>query len=402
MTSVLDPRNAPDPAFIEAMRRAYPVEPDMDRVLTRRMCRRGQDVASFVDLPTLQSCLEAMLRDKLDVPFRLSGAAWLSGGASKMQMRFTLERDLPALGWQATDLVLRMEPPESLNASSREREFEVLSALSGIVPVPRVHWVDPDGTWFPEPALVYAFARGVAKPRARGLATVTGIGTWYPPDLRARLGPQFVENLARIHSLPLDARLLPSFDMPAPGTTEAALWQVNRGRRIWDEDRGADFALMDVAANWLLRNLPVLDHASMNHGDYRAGNFLFDPDSGEVTAILDWERAYVGDRHRDLAWSSSRILGHMDEAGCAFLVCGLVPEPEFLDRYQQMSGLEIDAVRLRYYRVLTRFQQVQTVLGTAWRVVRLSKSHQNIVVSRLEAVAWMLAEELRATLEEVL
>lgn len=402
MPALTDPRDAPDAAFIEALRRKYPMEPDVDRILTRRMYRRGETQKSFVDLAGLQSCLDAMLRQKIEGPFSISGAGWLSGGASKLQMRFTLDWDEPGTGRRQTELVLRMEPPESLNASSRAREFEILRALEGVVPVPRVYWVDTDGTWFPEPALVYAFSPGVAKPTLRASTSVTGIGTYYGPELRRELGPQFVRNLARIHSFPLDPAQLPSFDIPTAGSSESALWQINRSRRIWEEDRGEEFPLMDVAVNWLNRNLPVLDVPSMNHGDYRAGNFLFHEHSGEVTAILDWERAYVGDRHRDLAWSSSRILGHRDEKGRDFLVCGLVPETEFLDRYQEESGLAIDPAKLRFYRILTRYQQVQTVLGTAYRVVRLSKSHQNIVVSRLEAIAYMLAEELRASLEEVL
>lgn len=396
-----DPRDAPDPAFIARMRTDYPMEPDVDRVLTRRLSRRAQDTKSFVGLDRLQDALERMLSTKIG-DFRISDAAWLSGGASKMQMRFKLHWDDPETGQTATDLVVRMEPPESLNASSREREFEVLRDLAGIVPVPRVYWVDPDGTWFPEPALVYGFSPGVAKPSVGRRGTVTGIGTYYPPELRALLGPQFVENLAKVHSHPVDAARLPSFDIPETGTTQSAQWQVNRGCRIWEEDRGEAMPVMNVAANWLNRNLPKLDVVSMNHGDYRAGNFLFEEETGRVTTILDWERAYVGDRHRDLAWSSSRILGHLDEAGKDFLICGLVPEAEFYDRYQELSGLSVDPDRLHYYRILTRYQQVQTVLGTAYRVVRLGKSHQCIVVARLEAVAYTLAEELRGSLAEVL
>ena len=50
---------------------------------------------------------------------------------------------------------------------------------------------------------------------------------------------------------------------------------------------------------------------------------------------------------------------------------------------------------------LVRPEEVTTVLGTAYRVVRLSKSHQNIVVARLQTAAYLLAEELRSALEEV-
>ena len=60
------------------------------------------------------------------------------------------------------------------------------------------------------------------------------------------------------------------------------------------------------AANWLERNLPALDRASVVHGDYRAGNFLFDEASGRITAILDWELVHLGDPLEDLGWICMR------------------------------------------------------------------------------------------------
>ena len=92
--------------------------------------------------------------------------------------------------------------------------------------------------------------------------------------------------------------------------------------------------------------------------------------------------------------------GLRDEDGKEFLVTGLVPMAEFHDRYQEASGLEIDPVKLHFYEVLSRFQQVQTLLGTAYRVARLGKSHQNVVVARLEGPSYLLAEELRRALED--
>ena len=395
-----DVRDAPTRDFIEALRRRYPIEPEIDRLLTRKMERRGGPSHQVDSLATLSDSLLALLRDTLDDKFEVSDQCWLAGGASKLQMRFTLRWNQPSVGPTTSDLVVRMEPSESINASSRLREFELLRVLHGTVPVPKVYWVDPDGKFFPEPALIYAYAHGVAKPTA-AVGGVTGIGTNFGPRLRKLLAPQFVDDLARIHTFDHEHASLGSFTRPAIDSPESAQLQINRTLRVWEEDRGEEFALMDVAANWLARNVPLLDRASVIHGDYRAGNFLFDEASGQVTAVLDWERAYIGDRHRDLAWSTARVIGHMAEDGKTYLICGLMPIEEFHDRYQQSSGLMIDPVKLQFYEVLNRYQQVTTVLGTAYRVVRLGKSHQNIVVARLQTAAYLLAEELRSALEEV-
>ena len=403
MTTLSPPdlRDAPTPEFIASLRRRYPIEPEIDKLLTRKMERRSGPPYSMVTLEALTASLAALLRAKLDGPFEISDQCWLAGGASKLQMRFTLVWIDPMAGPTTSDLVVRMEPAESINASSRLREFELLGALHATVPVPKVYWVDPDGTWFPEPALIYAYAHGVAKPTTLTSGSVTGIGTNFGPRLRKLLAPQFVEHLARIHTFEHEGASLESFTRPAVGSTESAQQQINRTLRVWEEDRGEEFALMDVAANWLQRNVPTLDRASVIHGDYRAGNFLFIESSGDFTAVLDWERAYIGDRHRDLAWSTARVIGHMAEDGKTYLICGLMPIEEFHARYEEASGLKIDPVKLHFYEVLNRYQQVTTVLGTAYRVVRLGKSHQNIVVARLQTAAYLLAEELRSALEEV-
>lgn len=397
-----DVRDAPTREFIESLRRRYPIEPEIDRLLIRKMERRSGPSYSMASLATLSDALVALLRDTLDSKFEVSDACWLAGGASKLQMRFTLRWNEPLVGTTTSDLVVRMEPSESINASSRLREFELLRALHETVPVPKVYWVDADAKWFPEPALIYAYAHGVAKPTTIASGSVTGIGTNFGPRLRKLLAPQFVDHLARIHTFDHEHSSLDSFSRSPIGSPESAQLQINRTLRVWEEDRGEEFSLMDVAANWLARNVPLLDRASVIHGDYRAGNFLFDEASGQITAVLDWERAYIGDRHRDLAWSTARVIGHMAEDGKTYLICGLMPIEEFHDRYQQSSGLKIDPVKLQFYEVLNRYQQVTTVLGTAYRVVRLSKSHQNIVVARLQTAAYLLAEELRSALQEVL
>jgi predicted nucleic acid-binding protein len=63
----------------------------------------------------------------------------------------------------------------------------------------------------------------------------------------------------------------------------------------------------------------------------------------------------------------------MDDDSKTFLMCGLTPIAEFYDRYQQASDLAIDKAKLHWYEVLNRYQQLQTVLGTAYRVVHLGR-----------------------------
>lgn len=386
-------RDEPTEEAIARVRAAFPTEREVDHVLTRKMRNRRRPVTGVPELADIVAALERFLTARRGRPTEVRDARWMTGGASKIQVRFTVA----ALG----DLVLRMEPQESLNSTSRRREYDVIRAVGDAVPVPRVHWVDPEGEWFPQPALVYALVPGSAKPAA-ARARIAGIGIDYAPGLRGRLAGEFVDILARLHTLDVARLDLPSYDIPALETTEAAEWQLNRARRVWEEDRGHDHPLMEVAADWLAAHAPRLDHASVVHGDYRSGNFLFDEDAGRITAVLDWERSHLGDRHRDLAWATAYPFGHLAEDGATLLACGLLPVSELLDRYEEASGLPVDHEVLAYYRILNSYQSVVTAWGSAYRIAKLGRSHQDVLLAGLEATGTLMARCLVDDLEEVL
>lgn len=394
-----DPRDAPSDAFIDATRSQYPIEAEMDRVLTRKMrLRQAASLAGFT-LDQLVGCLNKMLTEKLSSAYEITDARWLAGGASKMQVFFTLDWDDPDHGRTRTDMVLRMEPAESLNATSRMREWQLLAAFRGTLPVPRVFWLDAESRWFPQEAIIYEFVRGVTKPR-RESGKVSGIGQSFSPEIRASLAPQFIDHLARIHTFDYAKSNLTAFDFPTVGAPESALFQLNRARRVWAEDRGFELPLFDLAADWLTENLPTLDQPSVLHGDYRAGNFMFDEDTLTITGWLDWERGYIGDRHRDLAWTSTSTFGNHAEDGTTFLVSGLIPYADFFKMYEDRSGLAVDLEKLRFYRVLNSLQLMVSALATAYRLVRLGKTHQDVLLAWVEGAGHAQAEELRRAMQE--
>lgn len=397
-----DLRDDPTPAFIDDLRRRFPTERETDELLTRKMLRRSGPAYQQVSLDEMVGWLNAMLREHIVGAFQVRDPRWLTGGASKVQIAFELSWNAPSRGQCRDRLVVRMDPAEASNTTSRVREVELLAAFEGVLPVPKVFWLDREARWFPEPAIVYTFVPGVAKPSNTGAGQVVGLGTNFGPRLREQLAPQFLQHLATIHTADVGRMHFTSMELPPTGTTDCAQWQLNRARRVWEEDRGESFPLMDVAANWLERNVPTLDRVSVVHGDYRSGNFLFDEAQGRITAWLDWERGHLGDRHRDIAWMTQREKGHLAEDGKTYLVCGLIPLSEFHERYQAASGLAIDPERLRWYQVLNCFQVVTTTMATMYRVAKLGKSHQDILLARLKAIAPVGAHELAGLLKEVI
>lgn len=392
-------KNQASAEAIAALRAGFPCEHEIDRVLTRKMQMRGG--AGYVprSLAQLEAGCTTLIRAHHDQPFTISDTRWLTGGASKLQMAFTLEWTPPGAIRQRTALVLRMQPNESLVETSRRREFEVLRAVQGVVPVPAVYWLDADGEYLPNPAIIYGFAVGVTKPRD-GTSQATGMGTRLAAQWRARLGPQFVSCLARLHRERIERALLPSFDHPPPGTGALEL-ALNHWQRVWEEDVDEDVPLMRLAAAWLRENMPPCAQPVLLHGDYRMGNFLFTEHDGRITAILDWEMARIGDHHFDLAWAMNPAYGSHAEDGHTLLVAGLLTQQDFLDRYQQESGLIVDARSLHYYKIYSAWVQGVIALGTAWRIAHNGKTHQDVLAAWIVGIGPKLLAELRELLSQV-
>lgn len=392
----LPDKDKPELAYIERMRAQFPCEPEVDRVLTRKMHRRMGPGYSPVSLAALVECAQAFIAAQLSGAFTLSEARWLSGGASKLQMAFTMNWDRPGVGPEQTKLVLRMEPAESVNETSRLREFQLLQEFQGIVPVPEIFWTDVDGTYFPYPALICGFVEGVSKPTA-STSVVTGVGTYFSSEWRGKLGPQFVGCLAQIHNHVIDPARLTAFEVPPPGDHSCVL-ALNMWERVWEEDVDEDVPLMRLAAAWLRNNIPSCEKPVILHSDYRVGNFLFRESDAKISAILDWEGGRIGDPHHDLAWATARDFGHFDEAG-AFLVGGLISEQEFFATYEQLTAATVCPKTLYYYRIFVGFVQGVITLATAYRIARNGKTHQDIVQTLLLGLGPSLMDDLRSLLE---
>jgi len=394
-------KSRPSPEWIAAVRRQFPTEREIDRILTRKLQRRAGAGFRPLTLESLVQGVSSLLKANAVGPFELSDVRWLSGGASKLQVAFTLNWERPdhsgGPARQTTPMVLRMEPAESIVETSRLREYQLIKALEGVVPVPPVYFVDEHGEHLPYPALIYGFATGVAKP-ATAKSGVTGLGMQLPSEMRPKLAEQFLDHLVKIHTFDYQQAELSAFDIPEAGT-QCAQWGVNWWERVWEEDADEDVPLVRMAAAWLRNNLPVLNKPSIVHSDYRTGNFLFTEHDLRITALLDWELGRIGDYHQDLAWTTSRAFGHPSEDGKDFLICGLMPERQFFEEYQRASGLSVDPKTLHWYKVYNDYVMATLVLATGYRVARGGKTHQDVLTTWLIGISGVLLEEMRGLLE---
>ena len=137
-----DNRDNPSAEFIADMQRRFPTERETDELLVRKLQRRISPSYQRPSLEELSGHLQKMLENKIQGAFEVSDQTWFTGGVSKIQMGFTLRWNDPQRGPSVDRLVIRMDPSESSNTTSRVREFELLSIFENVIPVPRVFgWI---------------------------------------------------------------------------------------------------------------------------------------------------------------------------------------------------------------------------------------------------------------------
>jgi aminoglycoside phosphotransferase (APT) family kinase protein len=109
---------------------------------------------------------------------------------------------------------------------------------------------------------------------------------------------------------------------------------------------------IETALAWLGSNLPTPKRSALCWGDARLSNLIFL--DGRVSAVLDWEMAFIGDPEADLAWWLFFDWHHSE--GCELpRLEGLPGRDASVARWESLTGLRAD--NLFYYDIFatTRF-----------------------------------------------
>ncbi len=355
------------------------------RILARRRANRN--------LPAYRAALSSEITEMLERFFAkerpgagISGVRRVGGGASKEQFFFTLTED-----GSGEPFLLRMDPRLAITETCREREFVLLQAMQGVVPVPEAVWVDPLAEVFPQPAAIMRVVNGVTKPSDAGVK-VSGLGTWLGEDLRAKLRDQFMDHLVTIHRFDWRATELKGFEIPDADSKQAARWSYNYWRELWNVDEGETRPIFALAEQWLADNMPETAELVLAHCDYRTGNYLFDEASGEITALLDWEMARIGDYHEDLAWVLMQVFGTIDNG--TFRASDLFEREEFIRTYEERSGRSVNRKTLHYYDVMSSWKCYIIVAANGIAAARSQHNHQDVLLTFLAATSAMFAHDL--------
>jgi aminoglycoside phosphotransferase (APT) family kinase protein len=139
-------------------------------------------------------------------------------------------------------------------------------------------------------------------------------------------------------------------------------------------------------------NLPDCDALVMTHGDYRTGNFLYDADSAEITAILDWELARIGDFHEDLAWMLTEVFATNDNG---ILRAGdLYTREDLIAAYERASGRSVNPRTLHFYDVLSSYKCYVICVANGLAVANAQHNHQDVLLTFLSATGPLFLADL--------
>ena len=294
--------------------------------------------------------LDAVVREQVPGCDGLIAAERLSGGASQETYRVTARA-----GSGERRLALRRAPggeapfTATVSAGLPGEALLMRTARAAGVPEPEVYYVleESDGLgdgflmeWLDGETLG---ARIVRSPELE--------------SIRPKLAYECGRILARIHGIDLAATGL---DKVLAAYTPAEIVELQRERYTSFE---TPQPMIDYTARWLLDNLPPPVAPALVHNDFRNGNLMVSPDCPTgVTAVLDWEVAYIGDPMRDLGWicTNSWRFGRSD-----LPVGGFGHYDDLLAGYESLSGRPVNRDALKFWEVYGSFWWAVGCLGMA-------------------------------------
>jgi aminoglycoside phosphotransferase (APT) family kinase protein len=287
----------------------------------------------------LHAFLTARVPEATDI--RIDDLTPVSGGNARKAYSFDLmlgEKD----GHLNIPCIMLMQAGAGQLESDLSVEFRVLEALNDTpVPSPRALWLDEDGSGLGAPTVIME--------RVRGVTDILALRSPEPAARNRAVTLAFAAAGAKLHAAPVD-RL--GF-LGRPTREDTAAIQVGLWETQFLKHRMEPHPAIAFAFQWLKANAPVAERISLVHGDFRLGNFLYEGE--EVTALLDWEMAHLGDPVEDLAWAYRDLWTPEMH----------VPIADFVRHYTASGGITVKAETLLFYRLFSEIKHAVISLTAA-------------------------------------
>ncbi len=283
----------------------------------------------------------------------------ITGGHSNLTFAVT--------GSDGRRLVLRRPPLGAVLATAHDmgREHRIIAAVGQTaVPVPAALGLCEDDSVNGAPFYVMDFVDGVVL--HDGDITAEAV----PSDAtRQTLSRSVVDVLADLHLADPD-----EIGLGTLARKEAYLdRQLKRWRGQWEQSKTRQLADMEQAYQLLIEAKPQQRYTGVVHGDYRLGNLLADPATGQVTAVLDWELCTLGDVLADVGYILNNWVqpGEPNLRGATSnptMIGGFTTREELVEAYSERTGFEVADVD--YYRAFQNWRLAAIVEGVMARYLK--------------------------------
>ena len=278
--------------------------------------------------------------------------------------------------------VLRRPPfgAKIKSAHDMGREYRILSKLISVYPkVPRPFFYCEEESVLGAPFYLMERVKGVILRKEA------------PPslDLNAhamgRLSQEFVDNLAAIHAVDVQAAGLSELGQPQ-GYVQRQIegWT----KRYWAA-KTDEVPSIERAIQWLSVHMPPQQASALIHNDYKYDNLVLDPATLSIKAVLDWEMATLGDPLLDLGTT----LGYWVEANdseelqslrfCLTHLPGNLTRAQLVERYAQTSGLDVPNALYYYVYGLLK---IAVIIQQIYKRYRTGNSQDARFASLIEGV----------------
>ncbi len=171
------------------------------------------------------------------------------------------------------------------------------------------------------------------------------------PELMRRIADAFISNLVELHEVDYQEAGLADLGKPEGYVRR----QIEGWTRRYHHARTEEIPAMEQAAGWLAENIPVESAAVLIHNDYKYDNIVLDPaDWAQISGVLDWEMATIGDPLMDLGTTLGYWVQRDDPEEIQELqfsptiIPGNPNREELVMRYEQLSGRRVDNVVFYY------------------------------------------------------
>lgn len=228
--------------------------------------------------------------------------------------------------------VLRKKPPGQLLSSAHQvdREYRVMKALGGHIPVPKMRALCED----PEVIGTAFYVMDYLEGRIFRDASLPGM----TPAERTAIYDDLNATLAKLHQVDFEAVGLGDYGRHGSYFER----QVARWTRQYRDAATETIPAMDALIEALPARIPADQSVSIAHGDYRLENVMFHPTEPRIIAVLDWELSTIGHPLADIAYnafiwrSHSPSWGSLD--GVDLAASGIPTEAEYVAAYCRRSG----------------------------------------------------------------